>query len=72
VLCTGTNGYLDTLEVSEFVLSTLAFFLISVHFTTLEESFPFFGYIWIDNNKMTSILGYHLIILGVGMPAGDS
>ena len=33
---------------------------------TLEESFPFFGYIWKDKNKMTSILGYHLIILGVG------
>ena len=33
---------------------------------TLEESFPFFGYVWKDKNKMTSILGYHLIILGCG------
>ena len=33
---------------------------------TLEESFPFFGYVWKDKNKMTNILGYHLIILGVG------
>jgi len=33
---------------------------------TLEESFPFFGYVWKDKNKMTSILGFHLIILGVG------
>lgn len=33
---------------------------------TLEESFPFFGYVWKDKNKMTNILGYHLIILGLG------
>ena len=33
---------------------------------TLEESFPFFGYVWKDKNKMTSILGYHLVILGCG------
>ncbi|KAJ0081633.1 hypothetical protein Patl1_10818 [Pistacia atlantica] len=28
---------------------------------TLEESFPFFGYVWKDRNKMTTILGIHLI-----------
>ncbi|KAH9556030.1 hypothetical protein CY35_07G004000 [Sphagnum magellanicum] len=33
---------------------------------TLEESFPFFGYVWKDKNKMTTILGIHLILLGVG------
>jgi photosystem II CP43 chlorophyll apoprotein len=33
---------------------------------TLEESFPFFGYVWKDKNKMTNILGYHLIMLGLG------
>jgi len=33
---------------------------------TLEESFPFFGYDWRDKNKMTTILGIHLILLGVG------
>jgi len=33
---------------------------------TLEESYPFFGYVWKDKNKMTNILGYHLIILGLG------
>ncbi|MEP0695740.1 MAG: hypothetical protein ABJC65_01350 [Nitratireductor sp.] len=33
---------------------------------TLEESFPFFGYDWRDKNKMTSILGIHLIFLGLG------
>merc|ERR1719478_2014323 len=33
---------------------------------TLEESFPFFGYTWKDKNKMTTILGIHLIILGLG------
>jgi photosystem II CP43 chlorophyll apoprotein len=33
---------------------------------TLEESFPFFGYVWKDRNKMTTILGIHLILLGVG------
>ncbi|KAI3880205.1 hypothetical protein MKX03_010387 [Papaver bracteatum] len=33
---------------------------------TLEESFPFFGYVWKDRNKMTTILGIHLILLGIG------
>ena len=32
---------------------------------TLEYS-SFFGYDWEDKDKMTTILGYHLIILGVG------
>ncbi|KAL5646561.1 hypothetical protein ACJX0J_000240 [Zea mays] len=27
---------------------------------TLEESFPFFGYVWKDRNKMTTIFGYSL------------
>ncbi len=27
---------------------------------------PFYGYIWADTNKMTNILGFHLIILGCG------
>ena len=33
---------------------------------TLEESFPAFGYDWRDKNKITTILGIHLIILGFG------
>ncbi|CAN6454003.1 unnamed protein product [Victoria cruziana] len=33
---------------------------------TLEESFPFFGYVWKDRNKMTIVLGIHLILLGLG------
>eukprot|EP00850_Spirogloea_muscicola_P023831 SM000392S14720 [mRNA] locus=s392:35282:39638:- [translate_table: standard] len=33
---------------------------------TLEESFPFFGYVWKDKNKMTTILGIHLVLLGAG------
>ena len=33
---------------------------------TLEESFPFFGYSWKDKNKMTTILGIHLLLLGAG------
>ena len=33
---------------------------------TLEESFPFFGYVWKDKNKITTILGIHLLLLGVG------
>ncbi|CAN6454791.1 unnamed protein product [Victoria cruziana] len=32
---------------------------------TLEESFPFFSYVWKDRNKMTTILGIHLILLGL-------
>ncbi|NCJ08390.1 chlorophyll a/b binding light-harvesting protein [Synechococcales cyanobacterium C] len=32
----------------------------------LEKSFPFFGYRWDDANKMTTILGIHLILLGLG------
>jgi photosystem II CP43 chlorophyll apoprotein len=33
---------------------------------TLEEAFPFFGYVWKDKNKMTTILGIHLCLLGIG------
>jgi photosystem II CP43 chlorophyll apoprotein len=33
---------------------------------TLEESFPFFGYVWKDRKKMTTILGIHFILLGIG------
>ncbi len=32
----------------------------------LEERFPFFGYRWNDANKMTTILGIHLVLLGFG------
>lgn len=32
----------------------------------LEEKFPFFGYSWEDSNKMTTILGIHLTLLGAG------
>jgi photosystem II CP43 chlorophyll apoprotein len=33
---------------------------------TLEDYSAFFGYDWKDKNKMTTILGFHLIILGCG------
>uniref|UniRef100_A0ACD6ARP1 Uncharacterized protein n=2 Tax=Avena sativa TaxID=4498 RepID=A0ACD6ARP1_AVESA len=33
---------------------------------TLEEYFPFFGYVWKDRNKMTTVSGIHLILLGLG------
>jgi photosystem II CP43 chlorophyll apoprotein len=33
---------------------------------TLEQYSSFFGYDWRDKDKMTSILGFHLIILGCG------
>ena len=33
---------------------------------TLEEYSAFFGYDWKDKNKMTTIIGFHLIILGLG------
>jgi len=33
---------------------------------TLEESYPFFGYVWKDKNKITTILGIHLILLALG------
>lgn len=33
---------------------------------TLEKKFPFFGYDWADTNKMTTIIGIHLILLGGG------
>jgi photosystem II CP43 chlorophyll apoprotein len=32
----------------------------------LEGNFPFFGYRWDDRRKMTTILGIHLLLLGVG------
>ena len=34
---------------------------------TLEVSFPFFYYVWKDRNKMTTILGIHFILLGIGV-----
>ncbi len=34
--------------------------------STLEEQFSFFGYRWNDSRKMTTILGIHLVLLGVG------
>lgn len=33
---------------------------------TLEQVSPFFGYDWKDKNKMTTIIGIHLILLGLG------
>lgn len=33
---------------------------------TLEEKTPFFGYRWEEKDKMTTILGIHLVLLGVG------
>jgi len=33
---------------------------------TLEEEYPFFGYEWRDKNKMSTILGIHLVLLGLG------
>ena len=33
---------------------------------TLEDYSGFFGYDWKDKNKMTTILGFHLIVLGIG------
>lgn len=32
----------------------------------LEGKFPFFGYRWDDARKMTTILGIHLVLLGIG------
>jgi len=32
----------------------------------LEQRFPFFGYRWDDTDKMTTILGIHLMLLGGG------
>ncbi|NES97620.1 MAG: chlorophyll a/b binding light-harvesting protein [Desertifilum sp. SIO1I2] len=32
----------------------------------LEKTVPAFGYDWGDKNKMTSILGIHLVLLGIG------
>ena len=33
---------------------------------SLKESFPFFDYVWKDKNKMTTILGIHLIFSSIG------
>ncbi|MDV2992917.1 MAG: Photosystem II CP43 reaction center protein [Chroococcidiopsis sp. SAG 2025] len=33
---------------------------------TLENRFRFFGYDWADTGKMTTILGIHLVLLGIG------
>ena len=48
---------------------------------TLEESFPFFGYLWKDKNKMTTILGnsprtpwrwWHFLLVWKAMYFGGS
>ena len=33
---------------------------------TRDSSFPFYGYVWKDRNKIITILGIHLILLGIG------
>jgi photosystem II CP43 chlorophyll apoprotein len=33
---------------------------------SLEEKSSFFGYDWADTGKMTTILGFHLVLLGIG------
>jgi photosystem II CP43 chlorophyll apoprotein len=33
---------------------------------SLEEKSNFFGYNWADTGKMTTILGFHLVLLGIG------
>lgn len=33
---------------------------------SLQEKSEFFGYYWADTNKMTTIVGLHLILLGIG------
>ncbi|KAJ6968896.1 photosystem II 44 kDa protein [Populus alba x Populus x berolinensis] len=51
------------------VIDTFSYFVSGIlHLisSTLKESFPFFGYVWKDRNKMTTILGIHLILLGIG------
>ncbi|KAG5568868.1 hypothetical protein H5410_064112 [Solanum commersonii] len=44
----------------------LAAFIMHYGTETLEESFPFFGYMRKDRNKMTTILGIHLILAREG------
>ncbi|CAN6483137.1 unnamed protein product [Victoria cruziana] len=52
--------------ISSAVLSFGGIYYALIRPETLEESFPFFGYVWKDRNKMIIILGIHLILLGLG------
>ncbi|NEP58566.1 MAG: chlorophyll a/b binding light-harvesting protein [Symploca sp. SIO2G7] len=52
--------------ISSAVLAAGGIFHASIGPERLEAEFPFFGYRWDDANKMTTIVGIHLIFLGCG------
>ena len=52
--------------VSAAVLAAGGVFHAAIGPERLEAEFPLFGYRWYDGNKMTTIVGIHLILLGCG------
>ncbi|MEM9768831.1 MAG: chlorophyll a/b binding light-harvesting protein [Cyanobacteria bacterium P01_D01_bin.71] len=52
--------------VSAAVLAAGGVFHAAIGPERLETEFPFFGYRWDDGNKMTTVIGIHLILLGCG------
>lgn len=71
----GANGTIDTYPyfvigvlhlISSAFLGAGGLFHVFKGPSKLEEKYPFFGYRWDDTNQMTNILGFHLILLGLG------
>ncbi|PHT58586.1 Photosystem II CP43 reaction center protein [Capsicum baccatum] len=60
-ICTAEEPEFETFYTKNFLLNEVLGFGGIYHdllgSETLEESFPFFGYVWKDRNKMTTILG---------------
>ncbi|NEP58564.1 MAG: chlorophyll a/b binding light-harvesting protein [Symploca sp. SIO2G7] len=52
--------------ISSAVLAAGGIFHVSIGPERLETESPFFSYQWFDGNKMTTIVGIHLILLGCG------
>ena len=52
--------------ISAAVLAAGGIFHAAIGPERLEAEFPFFGYRWDDGNKMTTVIGIHLLLLGCG------
>ena len=52
--------------ISSSILILVVFIMHLWDLRLLKNLFHFFDYLWKDKNKITTILGIHLILLGIG------